>query len=245
MANPTASKAYSKHDLTKPEALLNLHFLRIYEDEIRKLDVFDHPCLVRFAKGVYSDKGMRFALIQFSKHVRLFTSCLAHLLGMAPDIRDRIVLFDNLNEELGKGELGGTHYMLYLRMLYSLQISHEEIDGTPTLVSLELLNDGLSQAVKRSFVSGLSWLGLGGEITIPNNFPYLAQGIRRCYPAVDMTFFEHHGQVDQNHSDDSNMLLAMHLNTDVDRAFVKSEVAKSLFLRAAVWDEIGEHAMRM
>jgi pyrroloquinoline quinone (PQQ) biosynthesis protein C len=245
MDSPSASKAYSKHDLSKPEVILNLHFLRMMEEDLRKHECFDHPFLVRFSKGAYSERGMKFALIQFSKHIRLFTSCLAHLLGMAPDIRGRIVLFDNLNEELGKGELGGTHYMLYLRMLYSLEISQEEIDRTPTMVSMDLLNDGLNQAVKRSFTAGLAWLGLGGELPIPNNFPYLAQGVRKSFAAPDMRFFERHGGPDQAHNDDSNMLLAMQLNNDADRNQVRSEVAKSLFLRAAVWSELGEQTARM
>lgn len=245
MDSTTASKAFSKHDLTKPEVILNLHFLRMLEEEVRKHECFDHPFLVRFSKGAYSEKAMKFALIQFSKHIRLFTSCLAHILGMAPDIRARVVLFDNLNEELGKGELGGTHYMLYLRMLYSLEISQEEIDRTPPIVSMDLLNDGLLTAVKRSFPAGLAWLGLGGELPIPNNFPYLAQGIRKSFPAPDMRFFERHGSPDEAHNDDSNVLLAMQLNNDADREAVRAEVAKSLFLRAAVWSEMETHTARM
>lgn len=239
--SPTA-RAYSSHELSRPEVTLNLHYLRTLEDSLRTHDVFDHPFLVRFSKGVYSDRAMRFALIQFSKHIRVFTSCLSHLLGMAPDIRDRIVLYDNLREELGNGSLGDTHYMLYLRMLSSLGISQEEAERTPMLVSVALLNDGLINAVKHSFISGLAWLGLGGEIAIPNNFPYLLQGIRRCYPVVDASFFEHHGVVDQHHSDDSNTLLSMHLTDDASREYVKREVAKSLFLRAAAWTEVGEQA---
>ncbi len=236
------SRAYSKHELSRPEVALNLHYLRILEDELRVHDIFDHPFLVRFSKGAYSDKAMRFALIQFSKHIRVFTSCLSHLLGMAPDIRDRIVLYDNLREELGNGSLGDTHYMLYLRMLSSLGISKDEAENTPALVSLDLLNDGLINAVRSSFINGLSWLGLGGELPIPNNFPYLAHGVKRCYPSVDTGFFEHHGAPDQAHNDDSNTLLALHLTDDASRDIVKREVAKSLYLRAAAWTEIGDRA---
>ncbi len=234
------SRAYSKHELSRPEVALNLHYLRMLEEELRVHDIFDHPFLVRFSKGAYGDKAMRFALIQFSKHIRVFTSCLSHLLGMAPDIRDRIVLYDNLREEMGNGNLSGTHYMLYLRMLSSLGISKEEAENTPALVSFDLLNDGLINAVKSSFVNGLAWLGLGGELPIPNNFPYLAHGVKRCYPSVDTGFFEHHGAPDQAHNDDSNTLLALHLTDDASRENVKREVRKSLYLRAAAWSEIGE-----
>src|SRR5690606_48114 len=67
MSVTTTATAYDKDDLSTPEVALNLVFLRSLEQEVRKLSVFDHPFLVRFSKGVYSGKGMRWALIQFGK----------------------------------------------------------------------------------------------------------------------------------------------------------------------------------
>ncbi|MBA2482440.1 MAG: iron-containing redox enzyme family protein [Planctomycetes bacterium] len=240
----SVSLPYNRAELRDPDVILNQHFLRTLEEEVRRLSVFDHPFLIRLSKGVYAERGVRIAFIQFSKHIKVFTSCLGHLLGMAPDIRDRVVLFDNLNEEMGKGALLGTHYMLYLKFLASMGISMEEIDRTETLTSIELLNDGLLQAVKRSFIGGLAWLGIGGELTIPNNFPYLSQGARIAFANLDMTFFERHGQLDQGHNDDSNLLLAMKIKTQADRELVRSEVHKSLYLRGAVWDDLGAFAVR-
>jgi pyrroloquinoline quinone (PQQ) biosynthesis protein C len=241
----TTTKPYTKSELMNPDVILHRHFLETLEDEARKAAVFDHPFLIRLSKGVYSDKGVRYAFIQFSHHVRVFTSCLAHILGMAPDIRDRLVLFDNLNEEMGRGNLVGTHYMLYLKMLSSMGVSMEEIERSDCLTSIELLNDALLSAVRKSFIGGLAWLGIGGELTIPNNFPYLSQGARRTFPQLDPGFFERHGQPDQGHNDDSNLLLAMQIKDQRDRDTVRSEVQKSLFLRGAVWDELADAAVRM
>jgi pyrroloquinoline quinone (PQQ) biosynthesis protein C len=236
---------YNKSELSNPDVILSRHFLELLQDEVRKHPVFDHHFLIKLSKGVYSEKAVRFAFIQFSKHVKIFTSCLGHMIGMAPNIRDRLVLFDNLQEEMGKGSLLGTHYMLYMRMLNSMGISSEEIDRAEAMVSLQVLNDGLEQATKRSFVAGLTWLGIGGELTIPNNFPYLAQGAKRTFAAIDTAFFERHGERDEGHNDDSNLLLAMHVKSQEDREMVRSEANKSLFLRAAVWDELSDHAQRL
>jgi pyrroloquinoline quinone (PQQ) biosynthesis protein C len=240
----TVSLPYNKAELRNPEVVLNMHFLSMLEEEVRRLPVFDHHFLIRLSKGVYAEKALRFAFIQFSKHIKIFTSCLGHIIGSAPDIRDRLVLFDNLNEEMGKGALLGTHYMLYLRFLASMGIAQEEVDRTEPLTSIELLNDGLTLAVKKSFITGLSWLGIGGELTIPNNFPYLAQGAKDAFANIDMGFFERHGTRDVGHNDDSNLLLAMQIKTQADRDLVRSEVHKSLFLRAAVWDDLATYAMR-
>lgn len=236
---------FNKSEMTNPDVVLTRHYLDMLEEELRKAPVFDHPFLIKFSKGVYSEKAVRFAFIQFSKHVAIFTACLGNLMGSAPTIRDRMVLFDNMQEEMGHGSLLGTHYMLYVRMLSSMGISGEEIDRAETLTSMSLLNDCLMSAVNKSFVHGLAWLGLGGEVTIPNNFPYLAQGAKRTFAAIDTGFFERHGKADDQHKDDSNLLLAMRLKTAEDRDLVRLEANKSLFLRAAVWDEIGAHAARL
>jgi pyrroloquinoline quinone (PQQ) biosynthesis protein C len=241
----TVKLPYNKAELSNPELILSRHFLEMLEEEVLKQEVFDHPFLIKLSKGVYSEKAVRFAFVQFSKHIKIFTSCLGHVIGNAPNIRDRLVLFDNLNEEMGKGALLGTHYMLYMRMLNSMGISSEEIDRAETIISMQILNDGLEQAVKRSFVTGLSWLGLGGELTIPNNFPYLAQGAKRTFAAIDTEFFARHGERDEGHKCDSNLLLAMQIKSQADRDLVRTEVQKSLFLRSSVWDEIGVHAAKL
>jgi pyrroloquinoline quinone (PQQ) biosynthesis protein C len=236
---------YTKAELTNPEVILSRHFLEMFEEEVLLHEVFDHPFLIKLSKGVYSEKAVRFAFIQFSKHVKVFTSALGHLMGNAPNIKDRMVLFDNMSEEMGMGRLLGSHYMLYIRMLASMGISQEEIDRADSIVSMQLLNDGLEQAVKRSFITGLAWLGLGGELTIPNNFPYLAQGAKKTFAEIDTEFFSRHGARDEDHKCDSNLLLAMNIRDQSDRELVKAEVNKALFLRAAVWYEIGQHAAKI
>jgi pyrroloquinoline quinone (PQQ) biosynthesis protein C len=240
----TGSLPYTRAELRDPAVLLNLHHLALLEEEARRHPVFDHPFLIRLSKGVYGESGIRHAFIQFSKHVRIFTSCLGHLIGTAPDIRDRLVLFDNLTEEFGRGALGATHHALYLRMLASMGVSAEEVERAEPVTSIRLLNDALDAAVKKSFLIGLSWLGIGGELTIPNNFPYLAQGARGVFQDLDSGFFDRHGTRDQEHSHDSSLLLALQLRTQADRDLVRAEVLKSLFLRAAVWDELAAQALR-
>jgi hypothetical protein len=123
-------------------------------------------------------------------------------------------------------------------------VTQEEIDPTQPSTAIELLNDGLLQAVKRSFIAGLAWLGIGGELTIPNNFPYLAQGARNTFAGLDLSFFERHGTPDEKHNDDSNLLLAMQIKSQADRDVVRCEVQKSLYLRAAVWDDLAHQAVR-
>jgi pyrroloquinoline quinone (PQQ) biosynthesis protein C len=234
-------RPYSKADLRNPEVLLNLHYLAMLEDEARRQPAFDHPFLIRVAKGNCSERAIRFTLIQYSKHLGAFASGLAHLVSMAPDARDRLMLLGQHSEERSRGAVVGASYQLYLDLLGSMGVSLEEIERTRTLTSIELLNEWLAQAVRRSFISGLVWFGLGGELTIPNNLAYLAVGAKAAFPGLDPAFFEHHAE---ERDRERNFLLAMKLKGQADRDLVRSEALKSLFLRAAVWDEIATLAER-
>ncbi len=237
---------YSPSELASPRVEANLAFLRELEGRAQQHDVFDHPLLVGLAEGRYSPAFVTFFLSQFAKHIRVFTAALAALLGNSPDIKSRFVLFDNLFEEMGRGDYRQCHYMLYLRMLESLGVREADLARLPPLYAVELLNDELFQAVTRKpFVVGLTWLGLGGELTIPNNFPYMAEAIRQAFPntRVDWQFFERHGGRDQMHSDDANMVLAMYLQ-ESDWRTIEMEAMKSLTARKAVWDELEAMARR-
>ncbi len=236
---------FNKEEMTSPKVIMNRARLESLQESVMKLPVFDHPFLIKLSKGAYSERAVKYAFIQFSKHVEIFTNCLSALMATSPTIRDRMVLMDNLQEEMGAGQLLGAHNMLYLQMLHSMGISNEEIDRTPAMISLQVLNDALDRAVRKSFICGLSWLGIGGELTIPNNFPYLAKAAKSTFAAIDTGFFERHGVRDDGHNCDTHLLLAMHINSEDDFRFVGNEVRKSLWLRAAVWEELADHVRGM
>ncbi len=222
----------------------NQLFLNDLEERVQSHGVFDHPVLVNMADGRYSRDFIKFFLCQFSRHVRVFTAALSALLGNAPDFKSRFVLFDNLYEEMGRGDYRKGHFMLYLSMLDSMGVSDQELQSLPPLCSITLLNDSLFYAVtQKPFNVGLAWLGLGGELTIPNNFPYIVEALKKFYSdsSVDWSFFDRHGGRDQMHSDDANTVLALYM-TEEDRETIEAEVWKSLAARKAVWDELELYA---
>lgn len=231
---------YSIEQIEKPDVQRNLEFINSLEISVQNMGVFNHPLLLEMANGKYEDKFVLYVLSQFSKHIRVFTAELSHLLGIAPDIRSRFMLFDNLYEEMGRGKLENCHYNLYMKMLNSLGVSDLYIKKLPALYSIELLNDGLSKVISSGdFASSLAWLGLGGELTIPNNFPLLEKSLKtfQANNSDAFSFFERHGDRDQMHSDDANLLLAMHIS-EADYQRIELEVGKSLKAREYVWDEL-------
>lgn len=231
---------YTQEELNSSLVKENLLFLNELESRIHSQGVFDHPLLQNLAGGHYKPEGLKVILAQFSKHIRVFTAALSALLGNTPDIKSRFVLFDNLYEEMGRGTYDQSHFRLYMSMLESLGVKESGLQELPSLFSVEILNDALMRAVtQKPFIVGLAWLGLGGEVTIPNNFPYLVQALKSSFPSepIDWQFFDRHGGRDQMHNDDANIILALYMQ-EQDRKLIELEVMKSLSARKSVWDEL-------
>ncbi|WP_345980459.1 iron-containing redox enzyme family protein [Sulfurimonas sp. HSL3-2] len=230
---------YNEEELNSIRFQRNYQFLSNLEKKVGGHAVFEHPFLKKFASNTYTQEGVLFVLKQFGKIVMPFTAAICKLMGSAPDIKSRFMLMDNLYEEMGHNTLKNCHPVLYLTMLDSIGVSQQGLEKTETISSIRLLNNTIFDAVaNKSFAIGCSWLGFGGELTIPNNFPYLVQGIEACFGSdIDMGFWNRHGERDQDHSDDATTVLCM--NTDEnEHKEIEEAVMDSLNLRAMIWDEL-------
>lgn len=230
---------YSTEEQNSSEFIENKRFLKNLENSILNHRVFNHPFLVKFASDSYNNEGTLFVLKQFGKIVMPFTGAICKLMGNAPDIKSRFMLMDNLYEEMGHNNLDTAHPILYLKMLESLGITQRELDETPTISSIRILNNTIYDAVSHSsFAIGCAWLGYGGELTIPNNFPYLVKGIKNTFGAnVNIDFWERHGTRDQEHSDDATTVLCMNCDSAQHKQ-IEEAVRDSLNIRAIIWDEL-------
>ncbi len=231
---------YSERELQSPVVQDNLRFLKSIETRVKNHGVFDHRFLKKLSESQYSSEAVLFTLVQIAKMVKPFTGALATLMGQAPDIESRFVLFDNMYEEIGRGDVKQSHPKLYQKMLSSLGIPPTLVDLQETVTSIRILNDALYDAVSRkSFAVGCAWLGYGGELTIPNNFPYLIKATKTAFPdgTVNMEFWGRHGARDQGHSDDATMLLALNMTSE-DYAEIEKAVLESLTIRKMIWDEM-------
>ena len=230
---------YSDAELNSLSYKNNHIFLEKLEEEILGHEVFNHPFLKKFSTGSYNEDGVVFVLKQFGKIVMPFTSAICKLMGNAPDIKSRFMLMDNLYEEMGGDNLTQCHPMLYLKMLDSIGIPQSNLDETPTISSIRILNNTIDDAVgNKSFSIGCAWLGYGGELTIPNNFPYLVKGVKNTFgSSIDMDFWGRHGERDQEHSDDATTVLC--INTEhTQHNEIREAVRDSLNIRASIWSEL-------
>jgi pyrroloquinoline quinone (PQQ) biosynthesis protein C len=232
---------FKKEELESENYQLNYNFLEKLEKEVLKYEVFDHPFLKKLSSGDYTKEGVRFTLMQFGKIVMPFTAAICKLMGNAPDLKSRFMLMDNLYEELGNMQYTQCHPSLYMEMLASIGGTQKGFNEMATISSIRILNNTILDAVEhKSFAIGCAWLGYGGELTIPNNFPYLVKGIESSsFEKVDMTYWDRHGSRDQAHSDDATVVLCMNTAEEEYQA-IKEAVIDSLSLRARIWSELEE-----
>jgi len=232
---------YRKEELESSKYKENYDFLQVIEKEVLNHELFDHPFLKKLASGAYSQEGVRFVLTQFGKIVIPFTAAICKLMGNSPDLKSRFMLMDNLYEELGNMKFNQCHPSLYSEMLNSIGVDQKIFEEMETIPSIRILNNTILDAVEnKSFAIGCAWLGYGGELTIPNNFPYLVKGIEQAsFEDIDMTYWDRHGDRDQEHSDDATVVLCMN-TTPKEHQKIKEAVIDSLTLRSMVWSELEE-----
>jgi len=230
---------YNTEELCDSKFRNNKIFLEKLETRMLNHNVFDHTFLKKFSSNTYTQEGIEFVLKQFSKIVMPFTAAICKLMGNAPDIKSRYMLMDNLYEEMGHNNLNACHPVLYLLMLETIGISQAELDQTTTIFSIRILNNSIFDSVaNKNFAIGCSWLGFGGELTIPNNFPYLVKGIKNMFGNnIDMEFWERHGDRDQEHSDDATTVLCMNCDETLHDE-IEEAVRDSLNMRSIIWDEL-------
>ena len=233
------SHPYTQEELNSHNFKINHQFLSALEKKVSNHRVFDHSFLKKFSNNEYNQDGVVFVIKQFGKIVMPFTAAVCKLMGNAPDIKSRFMLMDNLYEEMGHNRLSECHPVLYLSMLDSIGVSQKGLEKTQTISSIRILNNTIFDAVtQKSFAIGCSWLGFGGELTIPNNFPYLVRGIKNAFDSdIEMGFWERHGERDQEHSDDATTLLCLSTN-ETEHKEIEEAVLDSLNIRAMIWDEL-------
>ena len=207
--------------------------------------LYDHPLSIALGDNLYGPDALRFVLTHLSTMIEPYTGLLGLLLGRAPDLKSRQVLLDNLFEEMGRGDVSQAHPVLWRGLLDSIGVSDTARAELKPLESTVAMNAGLEQAfLFKPFVYGCAWLSFS-EAPIPNLFSYLVQGTYKAFgrESIDHRFFDRHGVRDEGHSDDADLLIAVHA-TPILMMGLACEARACLDARVAVWDELEYYCRR-
>jgi pyrroloquinoline quinone (PQQ) biosynthesis protein C len=230
--------AFSRQELDCESVLANRRFVRRLEERLSSHRLYDHPVNCALAAGEHGPEALRFVFVQMLHIIEPYTAMLSLLAGQAPDLRSRHVLFDNLYEEMGRGNIDEAHPMLWRRLLHSIGAGRPEARLEAPLPSIARMNRRMREALLgRRFPVACAWLSFS-ELPIPNIFGYLVRATDRMFQdlPVDRTFFDRHGIRDEGHAEDAHLLTSLYA-APTDHAAIESEALEALDLRAAVWDE--------
>lgn len=161
--------------------------------------------LDRFKTAEVTDQEFREFAVEFYNFARFFPRILAAQLVNTEDEQVADELTKVLYSELGDGETRRRHELLYRDFLRSVVISVHDAMVRPMLPSTRAYIDGMEQL----YSDGNHARALGASFGLENMaitmWDHLIPGlsILKCqrYPAMDMTYFTFHRQLEASHEE--------------------------------------------
>ena len=192
--------------------------------EIKKV-VKSHPAtnnnfINRFSTGDIIDEEFRRFSIEFYHFTREWPEILAQLLVSTENEEDAYELTGILVSELGSGDSGKRHELLYRRYLRSIELKPEELVNREQLPTTKAWLDGM-----RRYFSSDHANALGAEFALENMaipmWDKLLPGLKimkeRKYKDMDMLYFTFHRELESTHEDAMENVIGVHSNDQKDK----------------------------
>lgn len=180
-----------------------------FHQEMRRL-VLEHGAinnsyLHRFRSGDLTDQEIKEFATEFYNFARFFPQILVAQLVNTENAQIADELTKVLYSELGGGEAGRRHELLYRDFLRSLGIDVHEAMTRPMLPSTRAYIEGMEQLYSDSNHSKALGASFGLENMAITMWDHLIPGLTHLrssrYPAMDMTYFTFHRELEQSHED--------------------------------------------
>lgn len=180
--------------------------MALYEEmraEVLRHGAINNPYLDRFETGALTDVEMRMFAVEFYSFARFFPKILVAQLVNTEDEAVADELTQVLYSELGDGCTKHRHELLYRDFLRSMGIDvHQAMVGT-MLPSTQAYINGMEQL----YSSGSHARALGASFGLENMaitmWDHLIPGLVRLhqdrYPAMDLTYFTFHRELESTH----------------------------------------------
>ncbi|MCL4453252.1 iron-containing redox enzyme family protein [Ferroplasma sp.] len=196
--------------------------------EIKKVvkghEATNNDFINRFARGEISDdEFIRFS-IEFYHFTREWPEILAKLLVSTENENDAYELTGILVSELGSGDSGKRHELLYRRYLRSIGLKPEDLVKRTQLPTTKAWLDGM-----REYFSSDHANALGAEFALENMaipmWDKLLPGLKIMkeskYRDMDMLYFTFHRELESTHEDAMENVIGIHSSDQKDK-FIES-----------------------
>lgn len=203
--------------------------------------LWQHPFVERCRAGHLSHAEIQVLAVQMYKFSREFPGFLAGALVHCEDEAARIVIAENLWEELGEGDPAKTHAELFRRFTRALGIDDGTLEAAPMLPGTQHLVDtyrALSrQADPREILSALCYASEGIVAAL---YTLIQGGLLNDgrFSREALCFFEVHVAVDDGHADKLEALLLPMLATPGSLKAAEAALDLAMNARCRFFDSV-------
>jgi pyrroloquinoline-quinone synthase len=206
-----------------------------------------HPFVERCRAGRLTLAQVRVLGAQMYKFCHQFPNFLALALAACPQEDARIVIGENLWEELGEGDPQRAHARLFRRFTRGLGLTDAQLFAQPERPETAALIATYLNLSERYGVRGiLGALCYASEGIVAALYTQIQGGLRQTVQLDDdaLLFFELHIHVDDGHADklESVLLPMLHTARDVHR--VEQAIRSALDARCRFFDGVLREAER-
>ena len=206
-----------------------------------------HPFVERCRAGELSVPQVRVLGGQMYKFCHQFPSFLAIALAACPQEDARLVIGENLWEELGEGDPQRAHAALFRRFTRALGVDDAQLSMVPVLPETSALIDTYRHLSDRYGVLGiLGALCYASEGIVGALYSHIQNGLLQAsaFDRDALMFFEVHIHVDGGHADQLEAILLPMLCTPHDESLVEAAIRTALDARCRFFDAVLREAER-
>jgi pyrroloquinoline-quinone synthase len=212
-----------------------------------------HPFVERCRAGQLTLPQVRVLGAQMYKFCHEFPCFLAKALASCKHEEARMVIGENLWEELGEGDPRRAHATLFRRFTKALGLDDAQLSAVPAQPETAALIDTYLSLSDRYGVLGiLGALCYASEGIVAALYSHIQRGLLQAVPfdKEALVFFEVHIHVDDGHADKLESVLLPMLRTPQDVHLVEQAIRTALDARCGFFDGVlraaereGEHAL--
>jgi len=212
-----------------------------------------HPFVERCCAGQLTLTQVRVLGGQMYKFCQEFPRFLAMALASCTHEEARMVIGENLWEELGEGDPQRAHAALFRRVTRALGVDDAQLSALPAQPETTALIDTYLNLSERYGVLGiLGALCYASEGIVAALYTHIQTGLRRAelFDREALMFFEVHIHVDNGHADKLESVMLPMLRTPQDVFLAEQAIRTALDARCRFFDGVlraaeheGEHAL--
>jgi pyrroloquinoline-quinone synthase len=212
-----------------------------FPEVARRHPLWIHPFLGRCREGRLELWDVRALAVQMYRFTQAFTGILASALVRCPDEEVRLVVAENLWEEMGEGDAERCHAALFRRFTRAIGISDAELHAAPILPGTQRLIDTyVGLADRYGYIGALGAVCYASEGIVSSLYRAILTGIEGAVPVPReaLAFFDVHLVVDTGHADKLERVVNPRVKTAEQAHRVRAAIREAMDARVAFFDDV-------